>query len=177
MADPKQQLPGSEKLVTDIEFTQRSASEAFLIAAIVNREFFRITKHFDPASENTNAKRMERRNRWRVIDLIVAAFGFYFFRFSFVLSIETTNHLAKPFFHLVGSFVGERHAEDSLTGNSRFDELGDAKRNHSRLASSRTGQNQHGAGKRIDGVELIWIETTHERTVFALVLLKLVLLN
>ena len=167
MADPKQKLAGSEKFVTDVEFAQRAAGKAFLISSIVDGKFFRIAQHLYPTSEDSDAERMERRNGRGVIYFLFAAVGFGFSRFGFPLSVETTDHLAKPFFHLVGSFVGERHAENSLARNSRFDELGNAERNHSCLARASAGQNQHWPRERVDGIELIWVEATHGRTGFA----------
>ena len=74
-----------------------------------------------------------------------------------------SDHFAQPLFHLVGSLVGERHAQNSIPRHPSFDQFCDSERDDSCLASPGTRQDQQRPGKGVYRVMLSGIESTHRR--------------
>ena len=65
--------------------------------------------------------------------------------------------------HLVGRLVGERDGEDRRRRHAFVDEMGDAMREHPRLARSGPGDDEQRAAAVDDGVELVGVEPVETR--------------
>ena len=60
----------------------------------------------------------------------------------------------EPGLHLVGRLVGEGQGQDLRAGDALLQQVGDAMRDHARLAAARPGQNQQRAIDMLHRLEL-----------------------
>ncbi len=91
---------------------------------------------------------------------------------SITQSVERANphavdvdgkHARQTRLHLFRRLVGKSHRQDAVgVSLPRADEIGDARGEHARLATSRPGQDQRGSGGQFDGGTLFGIETLQQ---------------
>ena len=145
-ADDAQEVTRLEHVMVNSYLTQDSSSDAFGIAAIVDREFFGVAKFFGVALEDLNAMRVEGSNgRTRWSGLPAANF------------LGQFESMADAFLHFHGRFVGERHGQNAIGAGSVFDQVGDTECDDSCLSRSSSCQNQQGTGEGIDCILLRWV--------------------
>ncbi len=127
-ADLVQQIARAQGLAADADFAQHRASQALLVAAVVDGKPLGIAEPTNVSPQDLQAVRMERGDlRPRLLAL--------------------AKQLLHPLLHLIGRFVGERHGQNAIGGRAVANQLGNAKRHHARLARPGTGQDQQGAGQ------------------------------
>ena len=69
------------------------------------------------------------------------------------------DHLPDAQLHLARRLVGEGHRQDvARPGAAEIEDVGDARRQHARLAGAGAGQHQHRAVQRLHGFALLRIE-------------------
>ena len=94
IADQEQQIGGPQDRVGGLDLAEHAASDALLVAAIVDRELRRIAEFFDPPPQDANAKGVKGGN------------------LRFFLA-STPEPRTDPLLHLGGGLVGERDRENS----------------------------------------------------------------
>ena len=127
-----------EALGIEVEIAHDVAGEPLRIGLVVDAEGARVTEPVAVGAQDADARRVERAHPHRPGD--------------------RTHQVGHTVTHLLRGLVGERDRQDRRGRHSFVDEVGDAMREHTRLARAGTGDDQQRAATVHDSVELIGIE-------------------
>ena len=137
--DQRRQCARRPALVVDVLGLQDLLEQPKLIVGVEDGEIRLQPDQFGVATQNFGADRMERAEPRQ--------------------AVGDAGQQLDPLAHLARRLVGESDGEDFVRPRpSRGDEMGDAGRQHPRLADAGAGQHQHRPVERLDGATLLGIE-------------------
>ena len=132
-----------EPLGIEPEIADDVAGEPDGVGLVVDRELAWIAEHVAVRPQDADARGVERRHPHRADD--------------------RADEVRHTFTHLGGGLVGERDGQDLRRLDTLVDEVGDAMREHARLARAGSGHHEQRAGLVHDRVELVGVEALRER--------------
>ena len=127
-----------EPLAVEAEVADHVAGQASRVRLVVDRELAGVAEQVGMGPQDAHAGRVERGDPHRLGD--------------------RPDELGDAPAHLVGGLVGERDREDRRRRNALVDEVGDAMREHPRLARSGAGDDEQRPAAMDDGIELVGVE-------------------
>jgi hypothetical protein len=143
--DARGHHPRRESLRVQLQLAHHRGEQALAIVLVVDREVAVEPQSLAVAAQHAHAHGVERHH-------------------PHVLG-GRADDVQQPVAHLTGGLVGEGDCEDLVGPDAAvLDEMGDAMRQHARLAAARAGKHQQRAGDGRDGVALRRVEVVEERS-------------